>query len=187
MILCELSYHAGLKFSIAHCNFQLRGEESERDEEFIYRLAKKYNVNAIVKKFQTKEYAENKKLSIQETARDLRYAWFDEIKSETKSAYVLLAHHANDNAETLLMNFFRGTGMEGLTGMKPITPSGNCLRPMLSFTRKEIEDFASKQELEWVEDSSNQSSKYTRNFFRNELIPSIEKVYPKADQILYAD
>ena len=181
VVLCELSHQSGLNFSIAHCNFQLRGEESERDEKFVRSLGEKYDVKVNVKKFAAEDFATEKKLSIQEAARELRYAWFDELK-RSGNAFVLLAHHANDNIETVLMNFFRGTGLEGMTGMKTVTPSGSCLRPMLMFSRKDIEEFARTNNLKWVEDSSNQLSKYTRNFFRNELIPSIQKAYPQAEQ-----
>jgi tRNA(Ile)-lysidine synthase len=182
VVLCELSRQSEFNFAIAHCNFQLREEESERDENFVRGLESKYGVQVFVKKFDTQQYAEEKSLSIQEAARELRYAWFAQLQSEHGFAYTLLAHHADDNIETLLMNFFRGTGLQGLTGIPESNP--NILRPMLDIRRQDIIEFARENNLQWVEDSSNSSSKYTRNFFRNELIPAIQKVYPNADENL---
>ncbi|HEU4901257.1 MAG TPA: tRNA lysidine(34) synthetase TilS [Flavisolibacter sp.] len=117
VVLCQLCKEAGLSFAIAHCNFGLRGEESERDEAFVRSLAEQYGVEVFVKKFATADDAGVHGLSIQETARKLRYDWFEEVRKEHGFISTLLAHHANDNIETLLMNFFRGTGLEGLTGM----------------------------------------------------------------------
>jgi tRNA(Ile)-lysidine synthase len=184
VVLCELSKQAGLKFSIAHCNFGLRGEESERDEKFVRGLGEKYGVGVHVKSFDTSTYAKEEKLSVQEAARELRYQWFEELRKEKGLSYTLLAHHANDNIETVLMNFFRGTGLEGLTGMDVHSSYSHCLRPMLSFRREEIEAFAKENGLEWVEDSSNASNKYTRNFFRNELLPQLKKIYPDVENNL---
>lgn len=184
VVLCELSKQAGLNFSVVHCNFGLRGEESERDETFVRSLGTTYGVEVVVKKFDTTNYAEENKLSIQEAARKLRYDWFEKIRKEGGFAFTLLAHHANDNIETLLMNFFRGTGLEGLTAMPVEKVEVHGLRPMLTLKRRDIEDFAKQHSLVWVEDSSNASSKYTRNFFRNEIIPLIRKVYPQTEENL---
>jgi tRNA(Ile)-lysidine synthase len=200
VVLCELCKQGGYAFVIAHCNFQLRGEESERDETFVKTLGTKYGVNVFVKKFDTSDYALDKKKSIQEAARHLRYKWFFELsqgmsndnKSEHQPhgsesnighrTFVLTAHHADDNVETLLMNFFRGTGLHGLTGI-PLTGGYHSVpyvrRPLLSFSKKEILEFARQNDLGFVEDSSNASSKYTRNLFRNEIIPQIEQAYPQ--------
>lgn len=207
VVLCELCKQAGYDFLIAHCNFQLRGEESARDEEFVKALGEKYKVEVKIMRFDTEQYAAENKLSIQEAARKLRYGWFEEIvvshesgvqSQESKvqsqesgvntvstesihhspfTIHLLTAHHADDNAETLLMNFFRGTGLHGLTGIPE--KSGYIRRPLLPFTKEELLAFAKEHQLEFVEDSSNLSSKYTRNFFRNELIPAIGKVYPQ--------
>jgi len=188
VVLCELCRQAGYDFLIAHCNFQLRGEESERDEKFVRDLGEKYKVEVEVKKFETEKYARENKMSIQEAARKLRYEWFDELdhRSELKlrttdyrlQTFLLTAHHADDNIETVLMNFFRGTGLHGLTGI-PVKLN-YIRRPLLPFSKTELIDFARENNLDYVEDSSNLSSKYTRNFFRNEIIPSIAKVYPEA-------
>ena len=195
IVLCELCRQSGYDFKIAHCNFQLRGEESERDEKFVRSLGEKYNVDVKVKKFETEKYAADNKLSIQEAARELRYELFEELVRSRESGvgsqnsklrtpnselrtFLLTAHHADDNIETVMMNFFRGTGLHGLTGI-PLS-YGNIKRPLLNFTKNELLEFAKENKLEFVEDSSNLSSKYTRNFFRNEIIPEISKVYPEA-------
>ena len=182
VVLCELCHQTALSFSIAHCNFNLRGAESERDEAFVQDLGKKYGVPVFVKRFDTGQYGVLKKLSVQEAARELRYQWFEALRKEINASYILLAHHANDNIETVLMNLFRGTGLHGLTGIPERTDDGHCLRPLLHHTRTEIEAFAKENHLQWVDDSSNQSSKYTRNFFRNEIIPAVQKVYPQATE-----
>jgi tRNA(Ile)-lysidine synthase len=184
VVLCELCKQAGYDFIMAHCNFQLRGEESERDEQFVRELGKKYGIEVVVKKFDTKKFAAEKKISTQEAARELRYGWFAELVRSRESGvgsqyttYLLTAHHADDNNETVLMNFFRGTGLHGLTGI-PVS-AGYIRRPLLGFSKDELIVFANENKLEFVEDSSNQSSKYTRNYFRNEIIPAIGKVYPQ--------
>lgn len=184
VVLCQLSKDANLLFALAHCNFGLRGEESVRDEAFVRQLGEHYATEVFVKKFDTTAYAEKQKLSIQEAARILRYNWFEEVRKEQGFAYTLLAHHANDNIETLLMNFFRGTGLDGLTGMPEEKVEAHCLRPMLHLKKSEIELYAKEKSLKWVEDSSNASSKYTRNFFRNNLIPGLQTVFPRVEENL---
>jgi tRNA(Ile)-lysidine synthase len=184
VVLCELCHQSGYSFSIAHCNFQLRGAESDRDEQFVRELGKKYGVEVLVQQFETNTYAAENKLSTQEAARELRYGWFKELinQSANQSINLLTAHHADDNNETVLMHFFRGTGLQGLTGI----PASNqyIRRPLLFFFKEELLAFAKENSLPFVEDSSNESSKYTRNFFRNELIPAISKVYPKVKENL---
>jgi len=188
VVLCELCKQSGIHFSIAHCNFQLRGEESERDENFVRSIGEKYAVELFVKKFNTAAYANQNKISVQEAARDLRYDWFVQLKNEKGFSFTLLAHHADDNIETLLMNFFRGTGLEGLTAMPEENREDKyILRPLLDVRRKEIIEFAKQNNLSWAEDSSNASSKYTRNFFRNELLPAIKKAYPQVEENLLAN
>lgn len=183
VVLTHLCKQEGLNIAIAHCNFRLRGEESERDEAFVTGLAERYKAPLFIQRFDTADYAEKNKLSIQEAARDLRYNWFASLKQEHHFHYILLAHHLNDNIETLVMNFFRGTGLEGLTGM-PVLRSSAFLRPLLFAERKDIELYAAENKLQWVEDSSNESSKYTRNYFRNELLPQLKKVYPSVESNL---
>jgi tRNA(Ile)-lysidine synthase len=185
--LCELCFQAGFRFEIAHCNFQLRGEESKRDEEFVHKLGEKYRTKVYVKRFNTKNYAEENKISIQVAARELRYEWFQELLNNYQpstlnlqpSKWLLTAHHANDNIETLLMNLFKGTGINGLQGILP--KQGKIIRPLLFAKREEIKLFNKENNLDFVEDSSNNSDKYTRNYFRHQVIPSIEKVFPQAE------
>jgi len=184
VVLCELCHQNGYDFVIAHCNFQLRGEESERDEKFVHALAKKYNKQVLVKKFDTEEFGKKNKLSIQEAARELRYHWFEELIKEGKAKYTVTAHHADDNIETLLMNFFRGTGVHGLTGIPERSSMANTIRPLLNFRKSELLEFANQNKLNWVEDSSNASIKYTRNFFRNELLPALQKSFPQVEHNL---
>ncbi len=180
VVLCELCHRTGLDFSIAHCNFQLRGAESIRDQQFVEQLGAKYNRRVHLKIFDTLAYATAGKLSIQVAARELRYAWFREILPP--QARIVTAHHLDDNIETLLMNFFKGTGIAGLRAMLP--RQGSVVRPLLFAGRLSLQQFADDQGLTWVEDSSNQSDKYTRNYFRHQIIPLVQKVYPAALQNL---
>jgi tRNA(Ile)-lysidine synthase len=201
IVLCELCKQAGYDFAIAHCNFQLRGEESERDENFVRGLGEKYNVEVLVKKFDTLEFAKQRSIGTQEAARGMRYIWFLNISAEkmqlntgwhatiypdTPKWWVATAHQLNDNIETLLMNFFKGTGIKGLRGISKTADMmlPNLIRPLLFATRKEIEQFATENSLSWVEDSSNASDKYTRNYFRNKLIPAIQLVFPEVESNL---
>ena len=181
VVLCELCHRAGYLFHLAHVNFQLRGKESDEDELLVRRLAEQYNAPLYVKKIDTNTYAETNNLSIQVAARELRYAWFNELLNE-ELRYVVTAHHADDNIETVLMNFFRGTGITGLRGMLPVT--GNIVRPLLPFHKEELFRFAMENQLMWREDSSNASEKYSRNNFRHTIIPAISKIYPSVEQNL---
>ncbi len=191
VVLCELCRQAGYDFVIAHCNFQLRGEESERDEVFVKSLGEKYAAEIFVKKFDTQQYAREHKKSIQEAARELRYKWFYDLIEEQRSAclpdrqavnHILTAHHADDNIETLLMNFFKGTGINGLRGILP--KNKKIIRPLLFSKKESLQAFAKQNNLSFVEDSSNTSDKYTRNYFRNHLIPGLKKVYPDVENNL---
>ncbi len=201
VVLCELCKQAGYDFTIAHCNFQLRGEESERDEKFVRELGKKYDVEVLVKKFETLEFVRERNIGTQEAARFMRYTWFMNVSAEKMQLntgwhgtvypdnpkwWVATAHHLNDNIETLLMNFFKGTGIKGLKGISKTEGQmlPNLIRPLLFATRKEIEQFATENNLSWVEDSSNASDRYTRNYFRNKLIPAIQQVFPEVESNL---
>ena len=195
VVLLELLVLSSLPFEIAHCNFQLRGEESERDEAFVRSLGERYKKEVLVKRFNTKTYAAQNKISIQEAARELRYAWFAELIMDwdtisgknvitSNKHYILTAHHADDNIETMLMHFFRGTGIQGLTGIQPLVKERNLIRPLLCFRKNEIREFAREKGLSYVEDSSNASDKYTRNYFRNRLLPQIQEVYPQVEENL---
>lgn len=190
VVLTDLCYKSQLNFFIAHCNFQLRGDESERDEQFVRSMAGKYGIEVFVKRFATEEYAGDTKVSIQVAARELRYEWFREVIRETidnrdktqhtaRHGFIVTAHHADDNIETVVMNFFRGTGLKGLRGMDVFYEG--IFRPLLSFKKHELLAYARENQLEYVEDSSNANSYYTRNYFRNELLPAVSKVFPAAE------
>ena len=186
IVLTDLVVKSGFDFIIAHCNFQLRGDESERDETFVRSLQNKYGKEVLVNRFDTRQYASQNKISIQEAARELRYKWFEELinpKSEIRNPkFAATAHHANDNIETLLINFFRGTGISGLHGIP--AKQGKIIRPLLFAKREEIISYAKENNLKWVEDTSNTSDKYTRNFFRLQIIPAIKEVFENIEENL---
>ncbi|TAH01267.1 MAG: tRNA lysidine(34) synthetase TilS [Sphingobacteriales bacterium] len=176
--LCHLCHKAGYHFIIAHCNFQLRGAESERDEAFVKQLGHNYNAEVVVKHFDTETYATTNKLSIQVAARNLRYEWFKKLMNEKQLQYIATAHHADDAVETTLMNFFKGTGIAGLRSIQPKQPG--LVRPLLFASKELIYSFATSEQLSWVEDSSNKTDKYSRNFFRHRIIPVVEEIYPQS-------
>lgn len=184
VVLAHLLHNAGITFTVAHCNFGLRGEESERDEAFVKEQGTVYGAETLVQRFDTAAWAQQHKMAIQEAARLLRYQWFDEVLQQLshRPAVIATAHHANDNIETLLMNFFRGTGISGLHGILPVQQQ--LIRPLLFATREEIQAYALQHELKWVEDSSNASEKYTRNYFRLQLIPALKQVFPGVEENL---
>ncbi|MCW3086725.1 MAG: tilS [Sediminibacterium sp.] len=190
VVLVDLVAATGFSFEIVHCNFQLRGTESARDEMFVRELGERYGKKTLVRNFETAQYATERKCAIQEAARDLRYAWFAEIVDQwkeadsKKAAYIVTAHHADDNIETMLMHFFRGTGINGLTGIPAIQVDRGLIRPLLPFRKTQLLEYAAVQGLSFVEDSSNASDKYTRNFFRNQLIPQIKEVFPQVEENL---
>ncbi len=185
IVLTDLCARSGFSFSVAHCNFQLRNEESERDAIFVRTIAERYGVSMYEKRFDTARYATEHKVGIQEAARSLRYEWFAQLIDEQHAAgqaFLLTAHHADDNIETAVMNFFRGTGLKGLRGIP--AARDRMRRPLLGFWKEELTTYATEHGLSWVEDASNASSKYSRNFFRNELIPAAAKVYPQVKENL---
>ena len=188
IVLCHLCKLAGYDFAIAHCNFQLRGSESDADEALVQMLASKYEVDFFFKRFDTSNYANENKESIQVAARNLRYSWFAElIDSRSGSPFkkLLTAHHANDNVETLLMNFFKGTGIAGLQGILPKSgKEQQIIRPLLFAKKENLLQYATDNVLSFREDASNESDKYTRNYFRNKLIPALSAVYPKLEDNL---
>jgi tRNA(Ile)-lysidine synthase len=181
-VLCELCHKAGFTFTLAHCNFHLRGDESDGDEAFVRQLAMRYGAELLVTNFDTIAIAAQQKKSVETTARELRYAWFEELlQHHTPKLHGLLtAHHADDNIETVVMHFFRGTGIAGLHGILP--KHGKIIRPLLFARRDEIVKFAEEQGLAFVTDSTNQHNDYTRNYFRNVLLPGIQQAYPGADK-----
>lgn len=158
---------------VAHVNHRLRGKESDGDEEFVHALCEKYNIPFYSKQVATKTIAKETKRSVQETARDLRYTFFDTLKQSLSADCVATAHNANDNAETILINLFRGSGIDGLGGI-PVKRNA-IVRPFLCVTRKEIEHYARKKKLRFREDSSNRHDDYTRNYLRHHVLPNIER------------
>ncbi|MBG9374820.1 tRNA lysidine(34) synthetase TilS [Panacibacter sp. DH6] len=189
VVLTDLCAKAGFDFLIAHVNFQLRGAESDRDETFVRSLQTKYNKKVFVQKFDTAAYAAEYKLSIQEAARNLRYEWFASLlkKELPAGSKLATAHNANDNIETLLMHFFRGTGLHGLTGMPVNDTSRHIIRPLLFAKRNDVVVYAQDNNLTWVEDSSNSTDKYTRNYFRLQLLPAIKEVFSNVEDNLLAN
>ena len=196
VVLTALMQQMGANCSIAHANFQLRGDESNRDESFVQAFATKMGMPFLTKRFDTLAFAEQYKMGIQQAAREIRYAWFEslikEMNLQSKTKIVLLtAHHADDQVETVLMQFFRGTGLHGLTGIPAIrthqqnplaTDHIDLIRPLLPFSKVNIKDFAKSNALDFVEDSSNLKNDYTRNLIRNQLIPQMETIYPNVNQ-----
>ena len=177
VVLTHLCTTLGLNISLAHCNFNLRGKESDADEDFVIEFADELELEVFIQNFDTQDYARSHSLSLQMAARQLRYSWFDELSNQLNFDSILTAHHADDNLETFLINLSRGTGLEGLTGIPEI--NGKVIRPLLPFSRQEIENYAKNQGLQWREDSSNVSEKYLRNKIRHQVIPELKEINPK--------
>ena len=176
VVLTHLCKALKLNMALAHCNFNLRGVESDADEDFVLQLAEDLDLEAFTQRFDTENYAKDNKRSIQMAARELRYSWFEELAEQLQFDYVLTAHHADDNLETFLINFTRGTGLEGLTGIPEV--NGNFVRPLLPFSSKDIETYAKANTIKWRDDSSNKSVKYLRNKLRHEVIPILKEINP---------
>jgi tRNA(Ile)-lysidine synthase len=176
MVLVNLCAQSKLDFAVAHCNFQLRGEESNEDENFVKSQTEKLQVPIFIQKFDTKVFATQQKLSIQVVARNLRYEWFYTLLANHNFDYILTAHHLDDSLETFLINFTRGSGIEGLTGIPE--KNDKIVRPLLVFSKNEIEAFANENQITWREDSSNASDKYLRNKLRHDVIPVLKELNP---------
>ncbi|SIS68316.1 tRNA(Ile)-lysidine synthase [Zobellia uliginosa] len=176
VVLLHLCARVNLDFAVAHCNFNLRGAESDADEGLVRDLAKKYKVKIYVNHFDTKSYSSQNKVSIQIAARELRYRWFSEIMDREGIKTLVTAHHADDSLETFLINLSRGTGIDGLTGI-PVK-SHNLSRPLLHFTREWILSYARAESLVWREDASNADTKYLRNKIRHEIVPALKELNP---------
>ncbi|WP_367224002.1 tRNA lysidine(34) synthetase TilS [Flavobacterium sp.] len=173
IVLLDLFYKLRFDICVVHCNFQLRGKESDGDEMLVREICQDRYIPYFIETFDTTEFAKENKLSIQLAARKLRYDWFQEIIS-LGFDYVLTAHHLDDNVETFLINFTRGTGLEGLTGIP--AQNGNIIRPLLPFSREEIENYAQQNKIQWREDSSNTSDKYFRNKLRHNIVPTLKEL-----------
>lgn len=182
MVMLRLLHDAGINTVAAHCNFSLRGEESELDEAFVKTEARKLAIPCRTKRFDTTGYAAQNGLSIQMAARELRYRWFHEIAIQENCDVIAIAHHRDDRIETLLINLSRGTGIHGLGGIKQ--KNGNIIRPLLFASRSEIEKYAQKHGVTYREDSSNTSDDYARNYIRHHLIPGLETYFPGIRQTM---
>lgn len=172
LLLQELGY----KIQALHCNFHLRGKESDRDEKFTTELCQQKNIPLLTKHFNTAEYAAQHNVSIEMAARDLRYNWFYQVMAETKAQCIAVAHHKNDQAETLLLNLIRGTGIRGLAGMYPLR--NNIARPLLCVTRQEILSYLNQIKQDFVTDSTNLQREATRNKIRLDILPLLEEINP---------
>jgi tRNA(Ile)-lysidine synthase len=175
-VMFHLLKDAGFRIAATHCNFQLRGADSDADEEFVRDLCRQFKVPVYVQRFDTAEDATRRGISIQMAARDLRYNFFQETAKSHSMDHIATAHHFNDVIETVFLNVVRGTGMDGLRGIAP--KKDNIIRPLLFATRQMILEYARKQNIEWREDASNSTSDYQRNFLRHQVIPKLVEMNP---------
>ncbi|GLU44630.1 tRNA lysidine(34) synthetase TilS [Allomuricauda sp. NBRC 101325] len=175
VVLAHLCVANKMEIALAHCNFSLRGKESDGDAEFVKQLGENLDIEVFVEHFETKQYAEDQRISVQMAARELRYQWFEELLKIEGFDFVLTAHHADDSLETFIINLSRGTGIEGLSGIPEV--NGNVVRPLLKFSRQEILEFAQDNDITWREDSSNAESKYLRNKIRHEIVPKLKELH----------
>ena len=183
MVLADLLLKAKVEFVAAHCNFHLRGEESDGDEKFVLEYAEKHDIQCFVKHFDTEKYASENGISIEMAARDLRYAWFEELRQQLGYDKIAVAHHADDQAETFFINLLRGAGLRGLKGMLP--QNGVIIRPLLWASREQIRQYAVENQILWREDHTNAESVYLRNKIRNQLLPLFDELQKDARQGLY--
>jgi len=176
MVLLDLFYKMNYDIAVLHCNFSLRNSESDGDEDFVKAFCKEKQIPIHIEKFDTKQFAEDYKVSIQIAARKLRYGWFYEQLAQYKFDFILTGHHLDDNLETFLINLSRGTGLDGLTGI-PVQ-NDQIVRPLLPFSREDIEKYAKENDVSWREDSSNGSDKYLRNKIRHQIVPVLKEINP---------
>ena len=182
MVMTDLFIRSGIKSGIAHCNFCLRGQESDKDEELVKNMAALHKIPFYSIRFDTKKYSESNGISIQMAARELRYDWFEEIRRKNRYDVIAVAHNLNDNIETLLINLTRGTGIAGLTGIKN---SGNhIVRPLLFAPRETIREYQVKHRVNFREDKSNTQTKYTRNKIRHLVVPVLKEINPSIEATL---
>lgn len=170
---------AGFRIAVAHGNFQLRGDASDGDQQFVTQLCREFNIPLYVRRFQTEEYAWQKSLSIQMAARELRYQWFNELASEEGFSQIATAHHFDDSMETVLLNLTRGAGIDALAGI-PVR-NGLIVRPMMFASRKQVERYAEMHGIVWREDASNQTDNYQRNYIRHHVMPHLRELNPSLD------
>lgn len=182
VVLLHLLHKLNYNIALAHCNFNLRGNESDQDEHFVKSLCNSYGLANHFISFNTEEFAAEKKISIEMAARDLRYNWFNELCQKHNYTKIATGHHLNDSIETLFINLTRGTGINGLTGINPM--NGNIVRPLSFASRDQIEAFAAYEKLEFRTDSSNHSNAYVRNIIRNEIIPRFKTINPSFEKTM---
>ncbi len=185
MVMLSLFARSGYDIGVAHCNFQLRGEESEEDEQLVEQAAARFGVPFHNKRFATREEMERTGESVQMAARRLRYEWFNALCDEHGYTSIAIAHQADDSIETFFINLLRGTGLRGLTGISVL--NGRVIRPLLFASRKEIAEYAVANRIDFREDSSNRSTKYLRNKIRLGLIPRIREINPKFTDLMSAN
>lgn len=184
MVLVDVLLKLNYKIRIAHCNFQLRGKESDADEQFIKEYAEQNKLQFYTTKFDTKSYKQNNDLSIQMAARELRYNWFEQVRKENHYHCIATAHHLDDQLETILLNMTKGTGIKGLTGMQP--KNGYIIRPLLETSKQEILRYANENKIQFREDSSNATDDYQRNLIRHQVVPPLEKINPALHETVTA-
>jgi tRNA(Ile)-lysidine synthase len=182
MVMAHLFLKSGYATGIAHCNFSLRGDESDKDEIMVQKYAEEHNIPFYTIRFLTKAFADNNGVSIQMAARELRYKWFEEIRIKNGYDSIAVAHNLNDNIETILLNLVRGTGLTGMTGMKPSNEA--VIRPLLFATRNDITRYCRKHHIVFREDKSNSDTKYTRNKIRHLVIPVLKEINPSIEATL---
>jgi tRNA(Ile)-lysidine synthase len=182
MAMMHLFRDAGFDFGVAHCNFKLRGRESDSDEQLVEETAMKMGVPFFKKSFPTREYAHNHGVSIQMAARELRYKWFEEIRSQNNYEHIATAHHRDDHTETVFINITRGSGLGGLRGI-PVK-NGKIIRPIACFSRHQLNDYVYKNKILYREDTSNADDKYLRNRIRHHVIPLLKQINPSLDRAI---
>lgn len=185
IFLLHILNKLGFDCIVAHCNFHLRGDESDRDEHFVREFCKRESLTLLVQHFDTKQFALKNKLSIEMAARDLRYTWFEEIRKEYSAGAIAVAHHSDDSIETILLNMLRGTGLKGICGIRP--KNGYIVRPLLCVNRKEIENYLHEQGIEYIVDSTNLENEYTRNKIRNIIMPILREINPQIDSVMLSN
>ncbi len=178
-VLLSLGYHC----VAAHCNFHLRGEESERDAAFVKQWCEHIGVEMVSVDFDTYRYATTHKISIEMAARELRYEWFEDMRKQHHANVIAVAHHRDDLVETVLLNLIRGTGIRGLTGISP--KNNSIVRPLLCVSRDEIEAYVDERKLPFIFDSSNSDDVFVRNLLRLNVMPLLEKINPSVKNAMY--
>jgi len=183
MVMLHLFIEAGFRVGVAHCNFQLRGIESDGDENFVYHACQELKIPVMVERFDTETYAWENSLSTQMAARELRYAWFDFLLEENQYQFLATGHHFDDTIETILLNWTRGSSIEGLAGI-PVK-NNKIIRPLLFATRSQVEKYAAEKGIQWREDQSNLTDDYQRNFIRHQIVPKLKELNPSLDATLH--